>query len=234
MTTNSKATRWLCVITLLLQQFATTAVHAAGLDLDPPEVTHVAISEGVAGEAQSFKVRAFDLQGIQSVNLMIKSNLQDDYRPILMQSVPDTQDFIASTSTTVEQKYLDYYFLVIDTGGNKVLRGFPFEPFKRTLSVPASDTAITNTVETQPASTGSDAFSTSAGENNNQRDSINSATDQAIIANDSEKPNLLLWGAVSLLVLGVLASSGGGDSDSGVGEGGGATVPVTLTVPLPR
>ncbi len=222
----------LCTVLVFFQQ-AVSVIHAAELyeinvvqlsvetpgtddiDIDPPQVDHIPVTTGIAGTVQSFSVTAIDAKGVHSATLMVRATGQQEYQSVPMQSIPDTDSYTASVESTAGQKRLEYYFLIVDTGGNKVLSGFPYEPFERFLeaTVLASDS---------PAGA---AMAEQVSESVENTDSL--AGEEL----SKKKSNLLVWGAIGLVVVGVLAASGGG---SGSGDAGVATVPVTVNVPLPR
>jgi len=185
-----------------------------GLDLDPPDVNHIPINSGVAGSAQSFSVRAVDAQGIAEVTFFYRAFNQDAYQSLEMRNVAGTDNYTVSVQTTESQKQFEYYFLVVDTGGNKVLNGFPYQPFERFLVQPT--TADSANPKETPAEDVTNA---------EQADQ----TDKP--AGPGVNSNHLLWGLLGLVVIGALASSGGGDQSTG---SNGQTVPVTVRVPLPR
>ncbi len=229
----------ICVVFLLAQMsqpFAQTLVanqsfmlaqletdsSVSGIDLDPPQVDHIPVASGVAGAIQSISVRASDVQGIASVTLFYRSNTSVEYKQQLMRPVYGTENFTAGIDTSPEHSVIEYYFLVIDTGGNKVLNGFPYEPFARMLTAPVIDNAggsesqIAADQEAKASGTGT-AGSGAAG-----------ATGEGRRSNASR----LLWIALGVLAVGALASAGGGGGSSQPASED--TVPVILNVPVPQ
>lgn len=185
-----------------------SAQTLAQIDLDPPQVDHIPFSSGIAGEAQSFSVKAVDSQGIASATLLyrIQTPGDTDYRQVTMTQASGTENYTALVQTTSQQQTIEYYFLVIDQGGNKVLNGFPYEPFRRTLVAPVAE-PITTAVKpadipiTEPKE--SDRFNNS---------------------------NTILLSAMGVLLVGALLSSSGGGGSS---DNGGEQVQVIVNVPLP-
>ena len=183
----------------------------AQIDLDPPQVDHIPFASGIAGEDQSFSVKAIDSQGIDSVTLFYRIPSDTDYRQIPMTRAPGTDNFTALLQTTTLQTSIEYYFLVVDVGGNRVLNGFPYEPFKRTLAAPVS------TPQNLPAVT-----------------AVTPGNEQ-IQTKPASNKNAIIIGAVGVLVVGALLSASGGGNDSGGNSGGnsGEQVQVVVNVPLP-
>ena len=188
------------------------------IDLDPPQVDHIPSEAGIAGETQSISVKAVDAQGISSVTLMHRADSAGEYESVLMRRVAGSDNFVAAIDSAREQRVVEYYFLVIDTGGNKVLSGFPYKPFARVLiSRPSVDPLSGNKSPVGGEAPAQSAKSTSVG-------NVSPNT-----SNDGSAGKVVLWAVLGLVVLGALASAGGGDSGSPAGD----TVPVILDIPLP-
>jgi len=61
-----------------------------------------------------------------------------------MQRVGNTNEYTVTIDTSVGQDSVEYYIEALDTGGNRVLKGFPFFPLVRQLDPgPASATPST-------------------------------------------------------------------------------------------
>lgn len=188
------------------------------IDLDPPQVDHIPSEAGIAGETQSISVRAVDAQGISSVTLMHRADSAGEYESVLMRRVAGSDNFIAAIDSAREQRVVEYYFLVIDTGGNKVLSGFPYKPFARALiprpsvePLPGNGTPVGGEAPAQTAK------------------STNVGNVSPNTGNGGSTGRVVLWAVLGLVVLGALASAGGGDSGSPATD----TVPVILDIPLP-
>lgn len=176
------------------------------IDLDPPQVDHIPFSSGIAGEAQSFSVKAVDTQGIASATLFYRIQGDTDYRQVTLTQASGTENYTVLVQTTTLQQAIEYYFLVIDQGGNKVLNGFPYEPFTRTLVAPVAEPVTT---------------------------AIKPAEVPIIEPAESNRfgsRNTILFSAIGVLLVGALLSSSGSGESS---ENGGEQVPVVVNVPLP-
>lgn len=222
--------RFFCVVFLLVQMsqpFAQvvqvseffqlaqldSASNDGGIDLDPPQVDHIPVASGVAGSAQSLSVKAVDVQGISSVTLLHRANPDDEYKRVLMRQVSGTDNFTVSIDLGIEQRLIEYYFLVIDVGGNKVLNGFPYEPFSRILTEPKIPIEESKPVEAQNAPP-------------QNPPEVSTTTEQM-----AQNKTALLWVALGVLAIGAIAASSGGGE--GTPTSSGETVPVILNVPLP-
>ncbi len=193
------------------------------IDLDPPLVDHIPVSSGVAGAMQSFSVKASDTRGIESVTLYYRSRNQDAYSSAVMTRIAGTDNYAVSVQSAAEQRQLEYYFLVVDTGGNKVLNGFPYEPFERFLSQPVATATDGNGQR-------SDDIKTTV-ENNAPIPVEQSETSGLERLSNAGSSKTILWGVLGVIVLGALVSGSSGGGQHGAS---GETVPVTLSVPLPQ
>lgn len=205
---------------------------SGGIDLDPPQVDHIPVVSGVAGSPQSFSVKAVDVQGISSVTLLYRANPEDEYKRVLMQQVSGTDDFSVSIDVSLEHRLIEYYFLVIDIGGNKVLNGFPYDPFSRTLTQPQAiieDSTLTAPVES-PQDLPQQVTS-----------NVPAAPELPEAKEEVVNKKTLLWVALGVAVIGALigvssggGGGGGGEQGSGSAEETEETVPVIVNVPLPE
>ncbi len=157
------------------------------IDIDPPVIDHEALEVGVAGEMQTFSALVIDDKGIEYVDLYHRPNASRDYVKVTMERQGETR-FVVTVPTELAQSSIEYYIEAADTGGNRVLKGFPFFPLVRNLDVPRPAAPV-----------------------------ITSSTN-AEAGNDSSSSRLLyvLMGALAVGVL-LSASSGGGES-AGSGE----------------
>lgn len=243
-------TKSVCLIFLIMQitqpfahaaragqtlQLAQLVVTSTGdIDLDPPEVDHIPVASGVAGAVQSISVRAVDVQGIASVTLLYRASPAGEYKQVLMRQVSGTDNFTVSVDTAAEQDLIEYYFLVIDSGGNKVLNGFPYKPFSRVLAPQQALVPDLSSPAEKPSDNaqaqGMPASATVAVDD----------TANAPETKDAGQGKQLLWVVVGVLAVGLLAAgaAGSGGSDTTTGGAGGTgtgtqTVPVILNIPLP-
>lgn len=213
---------WSSEVVGSVQVIRLAQLGASVIDLDPPEVDHVPVAAGVAGTSQSVSVKAVDAQGVASVTLLYRNNPANEYKRVLMRRVAGSDNYTVTLESTVDQRMIEYYFLVIDTGGNKVLSGFPYEPFTRTLtqqlaieSVPSENTGISEIEPPIPVQAVRD------GETDNR---------PATTTSDSQSSSAVVWAVLGVLVLGALASAGGGGDSAAPSAG---TVPVIFDIPVP-
>lgn len=129
---------WGYIVLFALQQLST--VHAQylnpDLDIDPPVIDHEALEVGVAGESQLFSALVIDDKGIEYVDLYHRASANAEYQKTSMSSHSEADRFTTTISTQLGQTRIEYYIEAADTGGNRVLKGFPFFPLVRNLDVP--------------------------------------------------------------------------------------------------
>lgn len=123
--------------------FAQAQVVPSALDIDPPVIDHESLETGVAGQLQLFSALVVDDRGIDYVHFHYRSVTNSDYQKVPMARVAGTANFAASIETELGQSKIEYYIEAGDTGGNRVLKGFPFFPLVRNLEM--APTAITST-----------------------------------------------------------------------------------------
>jgi len=51
-----------------------------------------------------------------------------------MRQIEGTTEFVVTVDTQADQNRIEYYIEAVDTGGNRVLKGFPFFPLVRQLN----------------------------------------------------------------------------------------------------
>lgn len=129
----------LCLLVLALvlpsQQLM---AQSGGLDVSPPEIEHESLVTGKAGEMQTFSVNVSDDRDVRQVVLFYRSEAKSEYANVLMREVADLGKYSASVTTKSDQKVIEYYIEASDTGGNRVLKGFPFYPLVRQLEATQS------------------------------------------------------------------------------------------------
>lgn len=130
----------LMALALAFSQVAWSVAQAQALtddiDFDPPVIDHESLVTGIAGELQVFSAVVIDDRGLERVTLYYRSTTGQDYQQAPMQRLSGTDNYTASVDSTLEQKKVEYYIEALDTGGNRVLKGFPFFPLVRGLEAP--------------------------------------------------------------------------------------------------
>lgn len=129
---------WSLVALLAVWQLVTVPAFAqtTTLDLDPPAIDHDALETGRAGELQTFSALVADDRGVRQVVLFYRGKGAGEYASVQMREIARTGRYTATISTTPEQSIIHYYIEAVDTGGNRVLKGFPFYPLARNLELP--------------------------------------------------------------------------------------------------
>ncbi len=122
------------------------------IDLEPPLIDHEALISGMAGDVQTFSALVRDERGVESVQFYFRMESSGDFASIPMRLIPGTSNFVVTIETSSHHKVIEYYIEARDTGGNRVLKGFPSRPLVRDLGAPgAPPTAVA-----EPASVSAD------------------------------------------------------------------------------
>ena len=106
----------------------------SGIDIDPPVIDHEALETGDSGQAQEFRAGVVDDRGLRRVWLFHRDKSGAQYSSVPMRQVEGTSEFVVTIDTLVGQNRIEYYIEAVDTGGNRVLKGFPFFPLVRQLN----------------------------------------------------------------------------------------------------
>ncbi len=141
----------LLALALALSQIAFSVAQAQtisdDIDFDPPVIDHESLVSGVSGEIQVFSALVVDDRGLERVTLYYRSTTGQEYQQVPMQRLSATDNYTASVDSAVDQKKIEYYIEALDSGGNRVLKGFPFFPLVRGLEaprqVPVAEQAVT-------------------------------------------------------------------------------------------
>ncbi|MFT6874948.1 MAG: hypothetical protein ACJAZF_001055 [Granulosicoccus sp.] len=175
-------------------------VSAQTTDIDPPVIDFEAITTGKSGDSQVFAATVIDNVGVQSVKLFYRFAEDTSYRSRLMNMLGSSGIFtVTLDSLEVPDKadFVQYYVEASDGVGNRTLQGFAFDPIERQL-VSATVTEVALAPPSEPIPT-----------------------------DGLPLTRKIIYGAVGLLIIGVLASASGGSSG---GSGSNAGVPVTVVV----
>ncbi len=104
------------------------------IDIDPPVIDHEALESGVSSETQLFSAIVVDDRGLEHVMLFHRNRSGAQYESVEMQNTNGSNEYTASVDTSLGQTRVEYYIEALDTGGNRVLKGFPFFPLVRELT----------------------------------------------------------------------------------------------------
>lgn len=194
-----------CVLAACLavsQVVSGVAVAQQVEDKENPIIIHrQAETPGVAGELQTFLVRAYDDVEVVGVTLYYRQSDSAEYESIPMRPLLDSlgEYMIAVETEISEYPGLQYYIEAVDASGNLTSRGFSYAPIILALDAPETPPAAV-APQTQPT-----------------------LTERA----DEGSPfsvSTILLGVGALLLLGALAGGSGGGSEGSGGE------TVTLTI----
>ena len=188
LTYTKKLFIWCSAILILWQQVAVAQSRfpEVDLDIDPPVIDHEALEVGVAGEMQTFSALVIDDKGIEYVDLYYRPGRSADYTKTSMQPAGGTR-YIATVPTELAQSSVEYYIEAADTGGNRVLKGFPFFPLVRNLDVPPPPAPVVTS----------------------------SADGQNSSSSESSRLLYVLLGALAVGLLASMSSAGGGGGSGG-------------------
>lgn len=175
-------------------------------DDEPPVLDLQIVETGVAGDSQVFSATVTDNEEILEVVLHVRFESDDVYDSVPMNQIPGTSIFTVTVDLpSPEVTVIEYYMNASDVSGNRVVRGFAFDPLLRDLMEPNELAATTEpaAVSTEPSRTG---ISTG---------------------------RKILYVGLGILAAGAIAAALSGGGSSGDGDevpGGGPEIPVTITV----
>jgi len=192
-------------------------------DINPPVIELDESNEGIAGETQVFTAQVTDDRALRDVKLYYRFSGQDAYIDLFMTRLGDTDYFSANVNTTdSETRSIEYYIQARDEGGNRVIKGFAFDPFVRFLIQPPPDPEPTAQVEPEeepvPTEQADPAIAT-----------IETATEPV----EERKSGGFNWWYVALgvLAVGVIAATVGNDDSNPQSE---APEEITVDVSIDR
>jgi len=108
--------------------------QAQTVDVDPPTIELEAVNEGVRGETQVFSATVEDNNAISSMTLHYRFGNTTDYVSVPMSQIAGTAIYTASVDTSnATSDLIQYYMEARDSGGNRTVQGFAFDPFERVL-----------------------------------------------------------------------------------------------------
>lgn len=133
----------LCLsISIAISTVLAPIANAQGVfDINPPVIELDESTEGIAGETQVFTALVTDDRALRDVKLYYRFGGQEAYADLLMNRLGETDYYSANVETdATETRSIEYYVQARDEGGNRVIKGFAFDPFIRFL-VPPQDAA---------------------------------------------------------------------------------------------
>jgi len=165
-------------------------------DSEAPVVELPLVDSGSAADAQVFSATVTDDVGVAEVILYHRLQGENDYLRVPMVQIASTNFYsVTIESPGTEATIIEYYINAADTAGNRVLRGFAFDPLLRVLggSAPittADSAAAAPSESAEAAATTPTKSGTSTGRK-------------------------ILYGVLGVLVVGAIAAaaSSGGDDD---------------------
>lgn len=205
---------FLFTVSAILQPVAHAQTQSA-TDHLPPVISLDLVEQGVLGETQVVGASIKEDQSLESVYLQYRFRGEDSYRKIPMKPISGSDIHTASVETAgVDTDALEYYIEAVDTGGNRAIRGFSFDPLVRML-VPAGSVSQSAVAEAGAGTGDGAVVSTSASD---------------IINEDKGVSKRVVWGIAGLAMVALLVGLAGSSGGDGGGGGGGSTSPVTIEV----
>lgn len=120
------------LVTLLL---AAPAALAQELDVEPPLIGHERIERGEPGVPQAFTATVVDDREIAAVSLFHRRAGDGAFESVPLERVGSSSVFLATLTTEAgDTRAIEYYIEARDAAGNRVIRGYAFNPLRRLMS----------------------------------------------------------------------------------------------------
>ena len=124
------------LLSLLLIGSIVQTAQAQSTDITAPVLLLDEIESGVSGETQVFSARVSDDVALKSVTLFHRLSGDEAFVASPMRQVGSSDVFAVSLSSDIDDiRDIEYYLQAEDTGGNKSLNGFAFDPLIRDMSI---------------------------------------------------------------------------------------------------
>lgn len=213
---RSKLIALLLTSSMIWTTIDSTVAHAQSVvDVEPPIIELEESPDGVAGQTQVFTALVADDQALKDVKLYYRYEGQQPFASIIMTPLASTGYYTASVPTSPDEtRAIEYYVQARDLGGNRVVRGFAFDPLIRRLS---TSTATEEPVISAQPTTGTTPAIEPL---------------EPTVASDDISEGGVNWVTIGLgiLAVGVIAGLAGGSGGSGGGDG---NVPLTINIAAP-
>ena len=119
---------------LLASVFMVVTAQAQVIDVDPPTIELEAVDEGIRGETQVFSATVEDNNEVSMMTLHYRFGNTSNYQSVPMSPIAGTSIYTASVDTSdTSITLIQYYMEARDSGGNRTVQGFAFDPFERVL-----------------------------------------------------------------------------------------------------
>ena len=206
---------WVAVLHIVVTTvLAVGPVQAQSVqDNEPPMLDLEVVETGTAGDSQVFSATVTDNDEVLEVVVYLRIQGTDTYERVPMDPIPGTSFYTVTVDvTTDEATVLEYYMNASDVSGNRVVRGFAFDPLVRILMTPEE---LAQTTEPAAAPT----------------TPTPAPTPPRTGLSTGQKVLFIGLGVLAVGALAAAASSGGGGSGGGDDmPGGGPEIPVLITV----
>jgi len=136
------------------------AQSAASSDSEAPMIDLQVVESGDAADSQVFSATVTDDVSVAEVVLYYRLEGDEQYARAPMEQIPSTNFYSVTIASLGDvESVIEYYINAADQAGNRVLRGFAFDPLRRVLesSTPAAtqanNSAATAGAESAPVAT---------------------------------------------------------------------------------
>jgi len=151
-----RAISLLAAIALAITSLTLPIAHSQSdsQDYEPPLIEHEVIDSADAAFAQEFTANVVDDKALAEVLLFYRFVGDEAFVSIPMTQVASSSVYTATVETDInDPKSIEYYIQARDEAGNRVVKGFAFNPLLR--SIPDGNGAAPSSAANEPqASTG--------------------------------------------------------------------------------
>ncbi len=130
------------ILTSTAQAQSASGLSTSGIDVEPPLIEHEIVSQADSAVRQSFAATVVDDDELDSVSLFYRFEGDPTYSSVLMQRISFSSTYIAHVPTDPSlARNVEYYIQAIDMAGNRTVRGYAFNPLRRTV-IPGKDSIV--------------------------------------------------------------------------------------------
>ena len=127
---------------------AVPIVHAQDLDVEPPLIEHERIERGESAEPQPFTATVVDDRELAEVLLFHRRAGEEAFEKVPFERVGDSTVFLVTLPADAnDRRAIEYYIQARDAAGNRVIRGYAFNPLQREMGRAESVAGATSEAE---------------------------------------------------------------------------------------
>jgi len=130
-----------------------TTVNYDASNKDPlPLIEHEVIPQGSPGVTQEFNASVVDDESLAEVTLFYRFKGDPKFKSVTMEPIASSSVHTASVETSRgDNRDIEYYIRATDRAGNRVIKGYAFDPLIRKMGQ-AAPVARSNSTESQASS----------------------------------------------------------------------------------